>query len=183
MSTQPAAISFFSACPKSVCQCVLKHALSFMSQCNRGQPEEPSTRLLLLTHTLCDDWWRPESFTTGSTCIYRFPSRNISKLQNEKTSAELTQTASTTLVQVGSWKPHADQGISVSSGIQLKISRNSCGKDSACHNLWAVVLRPEVHMPTSGPERQSCLGISPLNQKISFSVGRKPPFCHSTLLK
>lgn len=76
-----------------------------------------------------------------------------------------------------------NKGYQSAVGYSSKISKNSCGKDSACHNLWAVVLRPEVHMPTSGPERQSCLGISPLNQKISFSVGRKPPFCHSTLLK
>lgn len=38
-------------------------------------------------------------------------------------------------------------------------------------------------MPTSGPGRQSCLGSSSLNQKTIFSVGRKPPSCHSTPLK
>lgn len=52
-----------------------------------------------------------------------------------------------------------------------------------CHNLWAFVLRLEVHMPTSGPRRQGSPSISPLKQKIHFSIGRKSPSCHSTPLK
>lgn len=116
------------------------------------------------------------------TPTYRFPSRSISKWQNEKTSAELTHTGYFNNAGASlKLKDTCWQRISVSSGVQLKISKNSCGRDAACHNLWAFVLRLEVHMPTRGPGRQSSLGISPLNQKIHFSIGREPPSCHSTL--
>lgn len=94
-----------------------------------------------------------------------------------------TQAASTTPVQVWSWKSHAGQGMSASRGMLLQISKNSCGRDAACHNPWAFVLRLEVHMPTSGPRRQGSPSISPLKQKIHFSIGRKSPSCHSTPLK
>lgn len=150
-----------------------------MFQSNRIQPKEQSTRLLPLIHTaaMAAREQNPAQQALPASLGFllgTFPSGQMRRHQQ----SWHTQTIATTPVQVWSWKPHGGQGISASSGVQLKTSKNSCGGDVACHNLRAFVLRP-----TSRPGRQTSLGISPLNQKIHFSIVRKSPFCHSTPLK
>lgn len=143
--------------------------LSFMSQCKRTQLKEPSTRLLPLTHTVCQDCQRPESCTQALPAPIggTFPS---SKMRRHQQSWHThTHTHYLTLpVQVWSWKPHAGQGIIVSSGVQLKISKNSCGRDEAWYNLWAFMLRLEVHMPTSGRWKTKLSGYFTTESENTF---------------
>lgn len=142
---------FFSKINMSVCLPVL-HVPVQENTTERAIHQAPSP------HTHCVSGL-PETgiLHIGPTCTYR---RNISKWQNEKTSAELTHTHYLTPpVQVWSWKPHAGQGITVSIGVQLKISKNSCGRDEACHNLWAFMLRLQVHMPTSRKMEDKALWV------------------------